>query len=80
MEKKEGTLKFSETEGKFYITNEDTQQVISGLEFGDNFEVLVDGQWVPTALEIGSGKDGDLVFKLRNTNYAGFIEGVTVRI
>ncbi|MCQ2576259.1 MAG: DUF5348 domain-containing protein [Treponema sp.] len=80
MEKKEGTLKFSESEGKFYITNEDTQQVISGLDFGDNFEALVDGQWVPTALEIGSADNGDLIFKLKNTKYAGFIEGVTVRI
>ena len=76
---KEGTLEFDESEGKFVIANEEENSIIKNLEFGDTFEVLVDGNWVQTALEIGSNEKGEMIFKLRGTPYVEFITGIPAR-
>lgn len=75
----EGTLEFDESEGKFVIANEEHNIIIKNLEFGDEFEVLVDGNWVKTALEIGSNDKGEMIFKLRGTPYVEFITGIAAR-
>lgn len=79
MEKKEGTLKFSETEGQFYITDEETQAVLAPIEFSDTFEVLENDKWVSTNLAIGSNPDGEMIFTLKNTQYSGNLDGIPVR-
>lgn len=75
----EGTLKFSETEGKFYITNEQTEDVLGSIEFNDTFQAFENGNWIDTTLQIGSADNGELIFKLKDTGYAGNLDGVTVR-
>ncbi len=75
----EGTLEFDESEGKFVIANEEHNIIIKNLEFGDEFEVQVEGNWVETALEIGSNDKGEMIFKLRGTPYKEFITGIAAR-
>ncbi|MBQ5999589.1 MAG: DUF5348 domain-containing protein [Treponema sp.] len=75
----EGTLEFDESEGKFVIANEEQNTIVKNLEFGDTFEVKVNGKWVETALEIGSNDKGEMIFKLRGTPYVEFITGIEAR-
>ena len=75
----EGTLEFDESEGKFVIANEEKNTIIKNLEFGDTFEVQVEGKWVETGLEIGSNDKGEMIFKLRGTPYKEFITGIAAR-
>lgn len=75
----EGTLRFSENEGKFYIVKIEEEKILCSVEFSDSFQVQVDGNWVDTNLEIGSDDNGDLIFKLKNTNYKGNLDGVPAR-
>ncbi len=49
----EGLLKFSEVTGSFYIGNEDDDSA-EQLEFGDEFEVYLNGEWIKTGLRIDS--------------------------
>ncbi|MBQ1948921.1 MAG: DUF5348 domain-containing protein [Treponema sp.] len=76
---KTGTLEFDESEGKFVIANEESNEIVRNLEFGDTFEVLVDGKWVQTQLEIGSNEKGEMTFNLKGTPYKEFITGVEAR-
>ncbi len=76
---KTGTLEFDESEGKFVIANEESNEIIKSLEFGDTFEVLVDGNWVKTQLEIGSNDKGEMIFNLKGTPFKEFITGVDAR-
>lgn len=76
-EKFEGKLTFDVPSGMFWITKNNFNGV--QLQFGDSFEVKVDGNWVETALDISSAQNGDLIFKLRNTPFEGEIEGLEAR-
>lgn len=78
MAKFEGKLTFDINSGKFWITGEEGEPVTS-LEFDDTFEVKVEDEWVPTAIQIDSDLWGNLVFKLKNTNYSGHLDGIEVR-
>ncbi|MBR1911563.1 MAG: DUF5348 domain-containing protein [Treponema sp.] len=73
----EGLLKFSEMTGSFYIGNEDSDSA-EQLEFGDEFEVFLDGKWVQTGLRIDSDANG-LVFRLKNTDYQGVLDDIPAR-
>lgn len=75
----QGTIKFSENEGKFCIVDEVNTLFIDFLDFGDEFEVEQDGQWVKTKLEILNNEAGELIFSLKGTRYNGNIDGVKVR-
>lgn len=76
---KEGTLEFNEAEGKFCIANEAENSIITNLDFGDKFEVLVDGKWVLTSLAIGQNEKGEMIFNLKDTPYSEFINGIPAR-
>lgn len=77
-EKTEGRLTFDVNSGKFWITTEDHEPLTS-LEFGDDFEVKVDGNWIETKLQITNDLYGNLVFKLANTPYSGVLDDLEVR-
>ena len=79
MEKTEGVLQFDINFGRFGIAVNDDSTPDTPLNFGDEFEVKIDGKWIPTALDITSDKDNNLQFKLRNTPYAGDLNGFEVR-
>ena len=74
----EGLLIFDVNSGKFWITAEDHSPLTS-LEFGDGFEVKVGEEWVRTHLEITTGEQGDLVFRLAGTEYSGVLDELEVR-
>ena len=75
----EGELTFDINSGSFWITKEEAP--VTQLKFGDEFEVKDEnGSWVKTAIEISSDSKGDLIFKLKNTNYEGILDGVEVRM
>ena len=76
-EKTTGELVFDIGTGTFWITADGVAK--DQLQFGDTFEVNVDGAWVETGIEISSDAAGNLVFKLKNTNYAGILDGLEVR-
>ncbi len=78
--KKEGLLTFDVNSGKFWITSELEHVPLASLEFGDKFEVKVDDEWVPTELQIVNDNEGNLVFKLKNTEYAGILDDLEVRV
>ena len=69
----------SELLTEFVIANEESNEIIKNLEFGDTFEVLVDGNWVKTQLEIGSNDKGEMIFNLKGTPFKEFITGVDAR-
>ncbi len=75
----EGTIKFSINEAKFCIVNEEDEQFIEFLEFGDEFEVKVDDKFVHTKLEIINNEAGELIFSLKGTPYNGNLDGVEIR-
>lgn len=75
----QGTIKFSENEAKFCIVDEDNMKFLDFLEFGDEFEVNVDGKWVRTKLEIITNEAEELVFSLKGTPYNGVLDGVEIR-
>jgi len=90
MAKFEGQLTFDINSGKFWITkmadynnNEEIEEAgipLTSLEFGDEFEVKdKDGNWVKSGLEITNDEKGNLLFKLKNTNYQGMLDGIEVR-
>lgn len=74
-----GTLEFDESTGKFVIANEKSNSILKNLEFGDEFEVLVEEEWVKTSLVIGSNDKGEMIFNLKNTPYKEFITGIEAR-
>lgn len=74
-----GSLLFNEQEGHFCIADEENEEILGDIQFGDNFQVLIDGVWIDTALEIGNNDMGELVFKLRNTKLE-HLQGLTVRM
>ncbi len=49
------------------------------LEFGDEFEAKVDGDWVRTKLEIITNEAEELIFSLKGTPFNGVLDGVEVR-
>lgn len=75
----EGTIKFSETEGKFCIVDEVNINFLEFLEFGDEFEVKSGDEWVHTKLEIITNEAGELIFSLKGTPFNGNIDGVQIR-
>lgn len=77
-EKITGQLTFDINSGKFWITDEEQAPLVS-LDFGDTFEVKVDDNWIETGLEIINDNEGNLLFKLKNTNYSGFLDGIEAR-
>lgn len=79
MAKFEGLLTFDINSQKFWITNPEDQSPVTSLEFGDTFEVKVGDEWIKTGIEITSTEDNQLLFKLKNTNYAGILDGIEVR-
>lgn len=76
-EKITGQLDFFEDAGRFGIVDDDLNVI--PLDFGEAFEVLSGDKWIETGLEITSSDKGDLVFKLKNTDFAGTLTGLTVR-
>ena len=79
MAKFQGQLTFDINSGKFWITDPEDTSPITSLEFDDTFEVKVEDQWVQTGLQITNDDYGNLIFKLKNTNYAGHLDGIQVR-
>ena len=79
MAKFQGQLTFDINSGKFWITDPEDPSPITSLEFDDTFEVKVEDQWVQTGLQITNDDYGNLIFKLKNTNYAGHLDGIEVR-
>lgn len=75
----EGILTFDINSGKFWITEPETQAPVTSLEFGDTFEVKRGDEWVQSGIEITNSEDGNLLFKLKNTNYTGILDGIEVR-
>lgn len=75
----EGTLEFDESMGKFCIANEEQNKIIQHLEFGDSFEVRVDGKWIKTGLAIGQNEKGEMIFNLKDTPYSEAITGIPAR-
>ncbi len=76
-EKITGTLVFDISTGTFWIVEEEVAK--EQIQFGDSFEVKVGNDWVKTGIEISSDDSGDLVFKLKNTDYSGILDGLEVR-
>lgn len=77
-EKTEGKLAFDIAGGRFWIVVDGMETIQLG--FGDTFEVKDgDGNWVETGIEITSDADNNLLFKLKNTNYAGILDDLEVR-
>lgn len=74
-----GQLTFDINSGKFWITEAEEGAPLTSLEFGDAFEVFCDGKWVETGIEITNDDEGNLLFKLKNTNFAGILDGLEVR-
>ena len=74
----EGKLLFDIAGGCFWIEKDGMPNV--QLQFGDTFEVK-DGNdnWIETGIEITSDANNNLLFKLKNTNYAGILDGLEVR-
>lgn len=79
MAKFQGQLTFDINSGKFWITDPEDTSPITSLEFSDTFEVKVEDEWVETSIQISNDDNGNLVFKLKNTNYSGFLDGLEVR-
>ncbi len=79
-EKIEGSLVFDMNSGKFWITDPDDSAPLTSLEFGDTFEVKVGDKWIETGIEITSDERGNLLFKLKNTNYSGILDGIEARV
>lgn len=79
MAKFEGVLTFDINSGKFWITDPENHAPITSLEFGDIFEVKTGGGWIKSGIEITSTNDGQLLFKLKNTDYSGILDGIEVR-
>lgn len=77
-EKSIGELTFDVGSGQFYLMKDDKSYFQVG--FGATFEVDVDGTWVESGLEIATGDEGDLVFKLKNTDYKGYLDGIKIRM
>ncbi|MCR5763215.1 MAG: DUF5348 domain-containing protein [Treponema sp.] len=73
----EGLLKFSEITGSFYIGIEDSDSA-EPIDFGDEFEVHLNGEWIKTGLRIDSDENG-LVFRLKNTDYQGILDDIPAR-
>lgn len=75
----QGTIKFSESEAKFCIVDEENMKFVDFLGFGDEFEVKVDGNWIPTKLEIIENEAGELIFSLKGTPFNGVLDGIEIR-
>lgn len=75
----QGTIKFSESEAKFCIVDEENMKFVDFLGFGDEFEVKVDGNWIYTKLEIIENEAGELIFSLKGTPYNGNLDGIEIR-
>ena len=77
-DKTEGKLLFDIAGGRFWIAVDGVPDIQLG--FGDTFEVKDgDGNWIETGIEITSDAKGNLLFKLKNTNYAGILDDLEVR-
>ena len=79
MAKFEGLLTFDINSGKFWITDPEDHSPVTSLEFGDSFEVKTESGWVSSGIEITGTEDNQLLFKLKNTNYSGILDGIEVR-
>lgn len=75
----QGTIKFSESEAKFCIVDEENMKFVDFLGFGDEFEVKVDGNWIHTKLEIIENEAGELIFSLKGTPYNGNLDEIEIR-
>ena len=73
-------LQFNEQEGKFCIVNHDSEQYIKTLDFGAEFEVFENDNWIKTCLSISTNEKNEMIFVLKNTSYSGMLDGVKVRI
>ncbi len=76
-EKAEGELVFDIGTGTFWITKDDV--ALEQIQFGDEFDVLADDGWVKSGIEITDDGSGNLLFKLKNTNYSGILDGIKAR-
>ena len=88
-EKITGQLTFDINSGKFWITeigSEDDEDgemgaPLTSLEFGDEFEIKdQNNNWIKTGLEITNDDRGNLLFKLKGTNYQGILDGIEARV
>lgn len=75
----QGTIRFSETEAKFCIVNEEDEKFLAFLEFGDEFDVKVEDNWIHSKLEIISNEAEELIFNLKGTPYNGNLDGIEIR-
>ena len=75
----EGVLTFDINSGSFWITNDGVP--VTQLAFGDSFEVKnQEGKWVSSGIEISSDAEGNLLFKLKNTNFEVILDGIEARV
>ena len=74
----EGVLTFDINSGSFWITKDGLP--LTQLAFGDPFEVKNQaGEWISSGIEISSDAEGNLLFKLKDTNFEGILDGIEVR-
>ncbi len=76
-EKTEGELVFDIGTGTFWITKDDL--AVDQIQFGDEFEVWTKDGWIKTGIEISDDGNGNLLFKLKNTDLQGILDGTRVR-
>lgn len=74
-----GQLTFNEQLGKFCVVDVEKEEYLGTMEFGKQFQVLENGNWVDTELAIGSNDKGEMIFVLKNTGYKEVLEGLDVR-
>lgn len=76
----QGFLVFDARDGKFGISESVERFPHTLLEFGQEFEVKDGEKWVKTGLEIVTDNKGNLLFKLKNTDFQGELNGLEVKI
>lgn len=72
---KQGRLGYNEENGRYGLLIRDLW-VNSGFHCGDAMEVLVDGEWVSTRIEMGLDRKWYLV----DTDFYGDLENIQARI
>lgn len=75
----QGKLTFDIGKGEFWICGTEGEPLTS-IDFGAEFEVLENGEWKKTALQIDNDGNGELVFQLRGTSYKGILDDLEVRM
>ena len=73
----EGRLEYSEVNDRYRVLNDDIWE-FEGLHCGETLEVLVDGEWISSRIEMAWDKEGSHWY-LVNTPFWGNLKNVRVR-